>query len=259
MKKFLSSILCAALLVSSLALTASAVDAGKNWGDVATTKDKIELDGKIDAAYTKSYYQTVDVIRESGKPATASAKVYYLWTADYLYVAADVKDAEIIKPDPAKTGEAWTQDGVEFCFDLANDGQILNKWTVWCDGTNIFKSSKAFTDAEYATTMGTDGYVVEIRVKAVDPFKAGQKIGVNIILDNNTKAAGRVLVRAPQSLNATENEQAKYDYITLTDKVVTGVEPKAPAASATTADPAILAVVSLAAASGAAFVSKKRK
>ena len=81
----------------------------------------------------------------------------------------------------------------------------------------------------------------------------------NIILDNNTKAAGRVLVRAPQSLNATENEQAKYDYITLVDKVVTGVEPKAPAASATTADPAILAVVSLAAASGAAFVSKKRK
>ena len=107
--------------------------------------------------------------------------------------------------------------------------------------------------------MGKDGYVVELRIKAPAPFKAGQKIGVNIILDNNTKAAGRVLVRAPQSLNATENEQAKYDYITLTDKVVTGVEPKAPAASATTADPAILAVVSLAAASGAAFVSKKRK
>ena len=98
MKKILTSILCGALLVSSLALTASAVDAGKNWGDVATTKDKIALDGKIDAAYTKSYYQTVDVIRETGKPATASAKVYYLWDADYLYVAADVKDAEIITP-----------------------------------------------------------------------------------------------------------------------------------------------------------------
>ena len=256
MKKILTSILCGALLVSSLALTASAVDAGKNWGDVATTKDKIELDGKIDAAYTKSYYQTVDVIRESGKPATASAKVYYLWDADYLYVAADVKDAEIITPDPAKKDSAWTQDGIELCFDFANDGKTLSKWTTWCDGTLMNKSANAITDAEYKTSMGTDGYVVELRIKAPSAFKAGQKIGVNIILDNNTKAAGRVLVRAPQSLNATENEQAKYDYITLIDKVVTGVEPKAAAA---TADPAILAVVSLAAASGAAFISKKRK
>ena len=256
MKKILTSILCGALLVSSLALTASAVDAGKNWGDVATTKDKIALDGKIDAAYTKSYYQTVNVIRESGKPATASAKVYYLWDADYLYVAADVKDAEIIKPDPAKKDSAWTQDGIELCFDFANDGKTLSKWTTWCDGTLMNKSANAITDAEYKTSMGTDGYVVELRIKAPSAFKAGQKIGVNIILDNNTKAAGRVLVRAPQSLNATENEQAKYDYITLIDKVVTGVEPKAAAA---TADPAILAVVSLAAASGAAFISKKRK
>ena len=256
MKKILTSILCGALLVSSLALTASAVDAGKNWGDVATTKDKIALDGKIDAAYTKSYYQTVDVIRESGKPATASAKVYYLWDADYLYVAADIKDAEIITPDPAKKDSAWTQDGIELCFDFANDGKTLSKWTTWCDGTLMNKSSNAITDAEYKTSMGTDGYVVELRIKAPSAFKAGQKIGVNIILDNNTKAAGRVLVRAPQSLNATENEQAKYDYITLIDKVVTGVEPKA---SATTADPAILAVVSLAAATGAAFISKKRK
>ena len=144
----------------------------------------------------------------------------------------------------------------ELCFDFANDGKTLSKWTTWCDGTLMNKSANAITDAEYKTSMGTDGYVVELRIKAPSAFKAGQKIGVNIILDNNTKAAGRVLVRAPQSLNATENEQAKYDYITLIDKVVTGVEPKAAAA---TADPAILAVVSLAAASGAAFISKKRK
>ena len=256
MKKILSSILCAALLVSSLAFTASAVDAGKNWGDVATTKDKIELDGKLDAAYKKSFSQTVNVIRESGKPATASAQVYYLYDADYLYVCADVKDAEIITPDPAKKTSAWTQDGIELCFDFANDGKTLSKWTTWCDGTLMNKSANAITDAEYKTSMGTDGYIVELRIKAPSPFKAGQKIGVNIILDNNTKAAGRVLVRAPQSLNATENEQAKYDYITLVDKVVTGVEPKA---SASTFDITGIAAIAAALSAAGVVVSKKRR
>lgn len=256
MKKVLTTLLCASLLTGSLALTASAVDAGKNWGDVATTKDKIELDGKLDAAYTKSYFQTVNVIRESGKPATASAKVYYLYDANYLYVCADVKDAEIITPDPAKKDSAWTQDGIELCFDFANDGKTLSKWTTWCDGTLMNKSANAITDAEYKTSMGKDGYIVELRIKAPSAFKAGQKIGVNIILDNNTKAAGRVLVRAPQSLNATENEQAKYDYITLTDKVVTGVEPKA---AAKTADPMTIAAIASALSAAGIVVSKKRK
>ena len=257
MKKLFSSILCAALLVSTLAVSASAVDAGKNWGDVATTKDTIVLDGKLDAVYKKGYKQTVNTIRESGKPATASAEVYYLWDTNYLYVCADVKDAEIIIPDQAKKDSAWTQDGVEFCFDLANDGKTLSKWTVWCDGTQIFKSSAAITDAEYKCTMGTDGYVVELKVKAPSAFKAGNKIGCNIILDNNTKAAGRVLVRAPQSLNATENEQAKYDYIALVDTVVTGVEKK-PAASANTFDPATIAVVASALSAAGLVVLKKK-
>ena len=67
-----------------------------------------------------------------------------------------------------------------------------------------------------------------------------------------------LIVRAPQSANATENELAKYDTITLSDKTVTAKKASTGSA-AQTADPIALTVAAAAAAAAGIVVSKKRK
>ena len=69
-----------------------------------------------------------------------------------------------------------------------------------------------------------------------------------------------LIVRAPQSANATENEVAKYDTITLSDKTVTAKKATTtPGSAAQTADPITLTVAAAAAAAAGVVVSKKRK
>lgn len=67
-----------------------------------------------------------------------------------------------------------------------------------------------------------------------------------------------LIVRAPQSANATENELAKYDTITLSDKTVTAKKATTDSA-AQTADPIALTVAAAAVAAAGVVVSKKRK
>ncbi len=259
MKKHLSFALAALLAVGALASNVSAIAGNASWGDVPKTADKIVLDGKKDEIYDQALKVAIEnsdnIYAKDGK-ATASGTAYYIHDDEYIYFLIEVSDSELVPNDTAKqSGSYWECDGVEICYDFANDGKNLSKWTCWYEGEYMNKSSAAVTDAEYKTTLTDGGYIIEHRTKLPDGVKSGSDIGVNIILDNMT-SGGRVLVRAPQSTGATENELGKYDVIHLSDKAVTA---KKVAASAQTADPIALTVLAAAASVAGVVVSKKRK
>ena len=257
MKKYLSLAVAALLAAGALATTVSAAPGTKSWGDVPKTSDKLVLDGKLDEVYKQGLKVDVSTIRESGKSDSAKGTGYYLWDGDYIWACIEVTDSELLKNDEKKkTGNYWECDGIEIMYDFANDGKTLSKWTVWYEGEFTSKSSNAITDSETKTTYTDKGYTIEVKTKLPDGVKASSLIGVNLLIDNMT-SAGRTIVRAPQSANATENELAKYDTITLSDKTVTA--KKATTAAAQTADPITLAALSIAAAAAGVVASKKRK
>lgn len=255
MKKYLSLAVAALLAAGALAANVSAAPGTKSWGDVPKTSDKLVLDGKPDAVYKEGLKVDISTIREDGKKDTAKGTGYYLWDGEYIWACVEVTDSELIKNDVTlQTGKYWNCDGIEIMYDFANDTKSLSKWTVWYEGDFTAKADTSVTDSETKTTYTDKGYTVEVRTKLPDGVKEGSLIGVNLLIDNMT-ADGRVVVRAPQSANATENELAKYDTITLSDKTVAAKKTNTAAA---TADPIVLAALSLAAAAGIA-VSRKRK
>ena len=256
MKKYLSLAVAALLAAGALATTVSAAPGTKSWGDVPKTSDKLVLDGKLDDVYKQGLKVDVSTIRETGKKDTAKGTGYYLWDGDYIWACIEVTDSELLPNDEKKkTGNYWECDGIEIMYDFANEGKVYSKWTCWYEGF-VSKAASSITDSEVKTTYTDNSYVVEIKTKLPDGVKAGSLIGANLLIDNMT-SAGRVIVRAPQSANATENEVAKYDTITLSDKTVTA--KKATTSAAQTADPITLAAVSIAAAAAGVVASKKRK
>lgn len=260
MKKYLSLAVAALLAAGALASTVSAAPGTKSWGDVPKTSDKLVLDGKLDEVYKQGLKVDVSTIRETGKKDTAKGTGYYLWDGEYIWCCIEVTDTELLKNDTAKqTGNYWECDGIEIMYDFANEGKVYSKWTVWYEGEFTSKAKTSITDSETKTTYTDKGYTVEIKTKLTDGVKAGSLIGVNLLIDNMT-SGGRVIVRAPQSANATENEVAKYDTITLSDKTVTAKKATTtPGSAAQTADPITLAAVSIAAAAAGVVASKKRK
>ena len=256
MKKYLSLAVAALLAAGALATTVSAAPGTKSWGDVPKTSDKLVLDGKLDEVYKQGLKVDISTIRESGKSDSAKGTAYYLWDGDYIWACIEVTDSELLKNDEKKqTGNYWECDGIEIMYDFANEGKVYSKWTVWYEGFTR-KADSSITDSETKTTSTDKGYTIEIKTKLPDGVKASSLIGANVLIDNMT-SAGRTIVRAPQSANATENEVAKYDTITLSDKTVTA--KKATTAAAQTADPITLAALSIAAAAVGVVASKKRK
>ena len=258
MKKFASLALAALLAAGMLATNAAAAPGTQSWGDVPKTSDKLVLDGKLDEVYKQGLKVDLSIVREAGKTAAAGGAGYYIWDGTNIWLCVDVKDTELLKNDPAKqTGNFWEAEGIECMFDFANDGEVRTKWTVWYDGTFVKEDSTNVTKADIKTASTSDSYVVEMKIAVPDGVKAGWLIGVNLLIDDMT-SGGRIIVRAPQSANATENEQAKYDTITLSDKTVTAKKATTGSA-AQTADPIALTVAAAAAAAAGIVVSKKRK
>lgn len=257
MKKNLSFVLAALLAAGALTSTVSAAPGTKSWGDVPKTSDKIVLDGKLDDVYKQGLKVDVSTIRETGKKDTAKGTGYYLWDGEYIWCCIEVTDTELLKNDPAKqTGNFWECDGIEIMYDLDNEGKVYSKWSIWYEGEFVSKAKTSITDSEVKTTYTDKSYTVEVKTKLTDGVKAGSLLGVNLLIDNMT-SDGRVIVRAPQSAGAKENEVAKYDTVTLSDKIVTA--KKATASAAQTADPIALTAAAAAAAAAGVVVSKKRK
>lgn len=256
MKKIFSLALAAALCAAALGASVSAHKDFKSWGDVPKSATKITLDGKLDEIYKKGL--TVDInLADGNKANAASGKAYLLWTDDGLYCAIEVKDPDLCAIDTSKN--AWEIDGVEITYDWKNDGSTRHKWMIHYDGTAVKAGDAVLEAIEVKATSTKDSYIIETKAALPDGVKAGSGIGINLLLDDMSDGnKTRTIVRSAQSGSATENEVAKFDYITLSDKTVEITASKPSNTAPATADLSIVAAL-LASASGAVVISKKRR
>lgn len=255
MKKIFSIGLATLICAAALTANVSAHKDFKSWGDIPKTATKITLDGKLDEIYKKGLVVDVN-LADGGKTGAASGKAYFVWADDGIYCAVEVNDPDICALDASKN--AWDQDGIELTYDWKNDGSTRHKWMIHYDGT-VVKAGDATVEAiEVKATKTDKSYIIETKAALPDGVKAGSGIGVNLLLDDMSDGnKTRTIVRTAQSGGAKENEVAKFDYITLSDKKVE-ITAKPTTTAPATADLSIAAAV-LAAASGAVVVTKKRK
>ena len=147
------------------------------------------VDGQMDEIYTQSAVQTL------GDPfhwwdftageEDMSAKAYFLWDSDYLYVLVDVDDPEVISVGAA-VYEAnpvnWQAEAAELWFDEGN-----GKWKTHAEATGLtffvqaVNGEPTFTseDCKYATSLTDDGYMVEYAMPVAN-LKAGGSISTTL-------------------------------------------------------------------------------
>lgn len=258
MKKIFSAILAAALVVSSLAVAASAHKDFKNLGNVPATDEKITLDGKLDEIYKQGFVMDI-ATRTDGKTGGATGKAYLVYSGNTMYCFVDVKDPEVCPIDPAKFANAfWTNEGAEFTLDYKNDGSTRHKYMAVYDGNKMKAGDAKETDFEVKGTSSATGWTIEYKVNMPADIKAGAGLGISVLLDDMTEGGKtRGIIRPVQSAKPGDNEVKKFDYIVLGSEKV--ALKKAPAAAPATADPMTIALVASSLAAAGIVVSKKRK
>ena len=181
MKKIVS------LLIAGLMAAAMIVPAAADSTKVLNGTPVV--DGQMDEIYLQSAEQTL------GTPAfykwgyegeaDMSAKAYFLWDADYLYVLVDVKDNDVISIGADVYVENpinWQAEVAELWFNEGN-----GKWKTHAEATGLMffvqgvdgEPTFASEDCKYATSLTADGYMVEYAMPVAN-LKAGGSISTTL-------------------------------------------------------------------------------
>ena len=255
MKKLITGI--AALLIVAAALPVSANGTSVKNGTPV-------LDGKLDDIYKESasvelenfgFY--VDGSTGIDKESTKGTTAYFLWDEDYLYLCVAVVDDTATKTEEKDVDYTkWsTCDNLELYFWGA-DGNEDNRGNIHigCLGLGL-RLEKAYENAKIQVvgTATDNGYITELAIPVTN-FNLKPDAGFKFALQyNNYVPADKATVACgyQQVDGATD--------LTLSADKVAEPEPE-PANAAQTLDIGIAASALTLAASGAAFVSlKKRK
>ena len=185
----------------------------------------------------------------SGSPTTAadatesdiSARVFFKWNAEFLYIALDVKDDIFIVPpivegtplgdvspfpndhillsiDPDITVDPATSAIFVAEFFLGSDGR--SNYNFRDDLSQVNLGLGSFTNHQYAASQVTGGYVIEVALRWTDitgdtAYKAiaGKKFGAAVLLiDNDADDGGRdVFLRSTSS----STDQTTFHEVTL--------------------------------------------
>ena len=179
MKK-LASLLMAGLLAVAM-IAPAAADSTKVLNGTPV------VDGELDEIYLQSAEQTL------GNPAfykwgfegeaDLAAKAYFLLDADYLYVAVEVTDDDVISIGAdiyAENPANWQADAAELWFDEGS-----GKWKTHAEATGLNFRAEAVANAGtpsfdnadclYAVSETADGYIVEYAMPVAN-LKAGGTI-----------------------------------------------------------------------------------
>ena len=262
MKKF-GSFALAALLVAALSVSASAASTSSAAKGTAT------IDGKKDNIYVCDPL-IIDIEESTNAKTTdgATGKAWMAYDESNLYVYIEVTD-KVVTPKDKVTGD-YQSDSPEVYVNFSgkegkiadiNAGQITwgpeFKAVVGGGKYQAANKDKIKTAYEY-----TDyGYTVEMALP-FDSFevKEGATLGFSIGIndDNNGDAKREKHTFDGEKLgSAWSTADAAWGTLTLTSKKY---EPKKDTAAAATADMGIIAAAASLAASGAAYISlKKRK
>ena len=263
MKKF-GSFALAALLVAALSVSASAATKSEAAKGTAT------IDGKKDNIYVCDPI-VVDIDESTGKKAEkgATGKVWTAWDENNLYVYAEVTDEKVT--DASKVTSIWANDSIEVYINLAGkDGKITDinaaQITYGPSYTKLAGGGKYqaahLNDIKTAYTYTDYGYTVELALPwdsfdAKDGATLGFSVGINDDADDKADSREYHNFDGPNLGSAWQTADAAWGTLTLSTKKY---EPKKDTAAAATADMGIVAAAASLAASGAAYISlKKRK
>lgn len=263
MKKF-GSFALAALLVAALSVSASAASKSEAAKGTAT------IDGKKDNVYACDPL-VVEIDETSGKKTEkgATGKVWTAWDDKYLYVYAEVVDAKVT--DASKVTSLWANDSIEVYVNYAGkDGKIADinaaQITYGPSYTKLAGGGKYqaahLNDIKTAFTYNDKGYTVELALPW-DSFDVkegatlGFSVGINDDADDKADSREYHTFDGAGLGSAWQTADSNWGTLTLSSKKYEA--PKKETA-AQTADMGIIAAVASLAASGAAYISlKKRK
>lgn len=238
MKKFVSVLTVVILLVSILTVPTLAFKDNLNMGDVPKTADAITIDAVKDAVYDKGLKTHISRMVDGveANPTTTTADVWLLWSDGFLYVYGEVKTSVIPALDEdLQTNQSWMIDSLEVFLDPTNENtdntntqQYRVDYTGYCsiqfqaDGTNSYgnrDAGKGFVEG--AGKKIDTGYSVEMKI--INPLiKAGQLGFLYQVNDMHEDGTRTCLFQDGGEGQSWASD--KYDYVTLVDTTVTGVE-----------------------------------
>ena len=268
MKKFITAVLCAILILSLGILPAAAVP------DVfiEAYEADITVDGKRDDGYVNGITIAVPGVATMEDNVT-TGDLWIAYDKEHLYFYVEINDSTPF----AESTTDWQNDGIEYFIDLLNERE--ESYTPDCIrirvmaaippvGNDNFGSNMTFVNAEDSEVVsivvpknGTDwkdGYIVEVAYKVIYPNKEGMKMGFEAqITDDRTGSGEResqaflsngddtawstpsthgaeiVFMGAPPVTASTPEPAAIEDTPTFVDEIPTPVEAPAPLAPRT--------------------------
>jgi hypothetical protein len=277
MKKALMSLACIILVSLLTVVPILAVDTGVSYGNVVKAPSAIVLDAQKDAAYDYALVLHQSRKHFDAEPETATVgDSYLLWADGFIYVYGEITDATLVPvTEDIQSNTPWMADSLEVFLDLGNDGVDPMQYRIDYTGRPSFqftdKNSYA-ADAsacdgifEYAAKTTATGYAVEFKIPLAG--KVGDKVGLQLQINDMADAATRTCVFPSNSLGGGSWDVTMYDYIVMADAPViettaaadTAAADAAAEAAPQTGDSAMALVVLLAAAAAVTFVSIKKR
>ena len=157
---------------------------------MAITKGMADIDGEIDSAWNSVEAHKLTV--SSNKSVSTTGTVKSMWSEDYLYVLAQIKDAVLNKDN----AQAHEQDSLEIFVD-ENNGKTGSYETDDCQYRINYDNELSFNgpnckpeNIQSKTKKTSDGYIVEARIK-FNTIKGAENnlIGVDFQI-NDADASG---------------------------------------------------------------------
>ena len=154
-------------------------------------KGSANIDGEIDSAWNDITAHNLTV--NSNKSSSTTGTVKSMWSEDYLYVLAEIKDAVLNKDNT----DAWEQDSFEIFVD-ENNGKTGSYEADDCQYRINYDNELSFngqncndSNIQSATKKTADGYIVEAKIK-FNTVKGAENnlIGVDFQI-NDADASGK--------------------------------------------------------------------
>lgn len=190
--------------------------------EIVRLKDKVSVDGDLsdwqEARWLSlgedSLSKNFDEKNPHQGAKDLSAKVAFRWSAEGLYLAADVKDDKVFQDPKAGNAALYLSDSLQIYFDLGNNPRegahaydsddVSYSIGIGKDGKAIAYLEKGTEtrfvgenntatgvdgDVKVAWQKSADGYAVEVFFPAftlpVLPFKTGSRLGLSLLINDN--------------------------------------------------------------------------
>ncbi len=214
---------------------------GSNIGEVPYIKPgSIEIDGQYSSVWDNALKVEIDQFNYGDENAPTGGTAYMYWTEGKWYLFVDVKDADVVTPDPEMQASApWVTDSVELFFDFGHEhSELVKQFRIDCSGYPSYyvedgsfwaygNEAKEYFD-KYVVAKDADGYNIEMVVNlAKFGLTYGDEIGLQLQINDVVSANPADVYSCwnmHQSKGAGSWDADLYDYVTLEAPEIIKVE-----------------------------------